>query len=81
MPMVVGPGVPEGLRPLLKSLCDAVADLQTPAEPKPISATVQAGLPPAGRYPNCVVLVSDLETLAHSDGVHWIRQDTGAVIV
>jgi hypothetical protein len=28
-----------------------------------------------------VALVSDLNVLAHSDGVHWIREDTGAVIV
>jgi len=24
---------------------------------------------------------SDLNILAHSDGIHWIRQDTGGVIV
>lgn len=81
MTIPIGPAVPAALRPLLKSICDAIADLQTPAEPKPVFAANQAGLPPAANYPNCVVLVSDLETLAHSDGVHWIRQDTGAVIV
>jgi hypothetical protein len=77
----IGPAAPAALRPLLKSICDAVAGLQAPAEPKPVFATTQAGLPPAAGYPNCLVLVSDLATLAHSDGVHWIRQDTGAVIV
>jgi hypothetical protein len=41
----------------------------------------QARLPPAASYPLCVALVSDLNRLAHSDGVHWIREDTGAVIV
>ena len=44
-------------------------------------AVTQAKLPPAASYPQCVALVSDLNILAHSDGVHWIRQDTGAVIV
>ena len=81
MLLPIGPGAPEGLRPLLKSICDAILDLQAPAEPKPVFAVAQAGLPPAASYPYCVVLVSDLETLAHSDGAHWIRQDTGAVIV
>ncbi|HET9160635.1 MAG TPA: hypothetical protein VFN88_08485 [Caulobacteraceae bacterium] len=77
----IGPGTPEALRPLLKSICDAIIDLRAPAEPKPVFAVAQTGLPPAASYPNCVVLVSDLDILAHSDGVHWIRQDTGAVIV
>lgn len=77
----IGPGVPDGLRSLLKSFHDAIAGLMTPAEPKPVFTVAQAGLPPAGSYPRCVVLVSDLNILAHSDGVHWIRQDTGAVIV
>ncbi len=77
----VGPGIPETLRAVLKSFHDALFDLQAPAEPKPVWAVAQAGLPPAQAYPNCVALVSDLNILAHSDGVHWIRQDTGAVIV
>lgn len=77
----IGPGVPEALRALLKSLRDAIEGLQVPGEPKAVFAVVQAGLPPAASYPNCVALVSDLNILAHSDGIHWIRQDTGAVIV
>ena len=28
-----------------------------------------------------LVLVTDLNILAHSNGINWIRQDTGAVIV
>jgi len=77
----IGPGIPEPLRAVLKSLSDAVLDLQQPAEPKPVFTVAQAGLPPAATYPSCVALVTDLNILAHSDGVHWIRQDTGAVIV
>ena len=81
MLLPIGPGVPEALRAVLKSFSDAVLDLQAPAEPKPVWTVAQAGLPPAAAYPNCVALVRDLNILAHSDGVHWIRQDTGAVIV
>ncbi len=77
----VGPNVPQGLRSLLASFRDAIAGLMTPAEPKPVFAVAQTGLPPAASHPHCVVLVSDLDILAHSNGVHWIRQDTGAVIV
>jgi len=77
----IGPGIPEAIRGVLTSIHDAVADLMTPAEPKPVFAVIQAKLPPAADYPQCLSLVSDLNILAHSDGVHWIRQDTGAVIV
>jgi len=81
MLLPIGPGLPEPLRAVLKSLSDAVLDLQQPAEPKPVFAVTQAALPPAATYSSCVALVTDLNILAHSDGVHWIRQDTGAVIV
>lgn len=77
----IGPGAPEGLRALLKSFRDAIEGLLAPGEPKAVFATAQAGLPPAAAYPNCIALVTDLNILAHSNGVHWIRQDTGAVIV
>jgi len=77
----IGPQVPEALRALLKSFRDAIEGLQVPAEPKPVFAALQAALPPAASYPASIVLVTDLNILAHSDGAHWIRQDTGAVIV
>lgn len=81
MLLPIGPGIPEAVRAVLKSFHDAIGDLMAPAEPKPVWTVAQAGLPPAQAYPNCVALVSDLNILAHSDGIHWIRQDTGAVIV
>lgn len=81
MLLPVGPGVAEGLRAVLKSFHDAISALQAPEGPQPVFALPQAELPPAAAYPNSVVLVADLNILAHSDGVHWIRQDTGAVIV
>jgi len=81
MLLPIGPGLPEGVRAVLKSFHDAIAALQAPGAPTPLFAASQAGLPPAAAYPRGLVLVTDLNILAHSDGVHWIRQDTGAVIV
>jgi len=77
----IGPGTPEALRPVLKSFHDALSALAVPGAPTALCAVTQAGLPPAGSHPQTLVLVTDLNILAHSDGVHWIRQDTGAVIV
>ena len=77
----VGPDTPEGLRRILRSFHDALSALEAPGAPMPLCALAQAGLPPAGNHPQSLVLVTDLNILAHSDGVHWIRQDTGAVIV
>ena len=76
-----GPDTPEGLRPLLKSMHDALSALIAPGRPTPLWAVAQAGLPPAASHPQTLVLVTDLNTLAHSNGINWIRQDTGAVIV
>ena len=81
MLLPIGPGMPEAVRAVLASFHRAISELQTPGEPQPVFASLQAKLPPAQGYPQCVALVSDLNILAHSDGVHWIRQDTGAVIV
>ena len=77
----IGPGIPQGLRVTLKSFHDALNFLITPGAPTALFAVAQAGLPPAASYPQTLVLVTDLNILAHSDGVNWIRQDTGAVIV
>lgn len=77
----IGPGIPDVFHAVLKSIHDAIFDLQTPAEPQPVFAVVQAKLPPAASYARSFVLVTDLNILAHSDGTHWIREDTGAVIV
>jgi hypothetical protein len=77
----IGPETPAAVRGVLKSLHDAVARLLAPGAPTALFATVQAGLPPAANHPRTLALVTDLNILAHSDGTHWIRQDTGAVIV
>jgi hypothetical protein len=77
----IGPGIPPAFHAVLTSMQDAIRALQTPGAPQPVFAVAQAGLPPAAGYANCVALVSDLDILAHSDGTHWRREDTGAVIV
>ena len=74
----LGPGIPQGLRATLMSFHDALRGLITPGA---LFAVAQAGLPPAASYPQTLVLVTDLNILAHSNGINWIRQDTGAVIV
>ena len=63
------------------SFHDALRGLITPGAPGALFAVAQAGLPPAASYPQTLVLVTDLNILAHSNGINWIRQDTGAVIV
>ena len=77
----IGPGIPEALRSTLMSFHDALSGLTVPGAPTALCAVDQAGLPPAASYPQTLVLVSDLNILAHSNGINWIRQDTGAVFV
>ncbi|ODT85693.1 hypothetical protein [Phenylobacterium sp. SCN 70-31] len=77
----VGPDAPEALRPLLRSLADAIASLASPGGPTRLFAVQAGALPPASTHPYALVLVTDLQTLAHSDGTDWIRQDTGAPIL
>ena len=43
----------------------------------PAATCLRADLPPAGAWPWRLILVRDLGVLAHSDGVRWIRHDTG----
>lgn len=81
MLLPLGPGIPEASRAMLKSFHDTLGALIAPAAPTPLFAIAAAALPPASDHPHTLVLVTDLNILAHSDGDHWIRQDTGAVIV
>jgi len=76
----VGPETPAAIRPLLRDLLDRIQALETPGSPVAVLAIRAADLPPPGAWPWRVVAVSDLNILAHSDGSHWIRQDTGGAI-
>lgn len=78
--LVLGPDVPPALRPLMAGILEALRSLQTPTTPGPVFTCPRNALPPAEAWPQCLVLVGDLNILAHSDGSHWIRQDTGGVI-
>lgn len=62
------------------AVVDAVRALQQPQQPVMVAAVAKAELPPAATWPNGVLRVTDLNILAVSDGVAWIRQDNGAPI-
>lgn len=67
-------------RPFFQAVAVAIADLQQPTKPGLVFACAQSDLPPAANWPNGVVRVTTLDILAVSNGVAWIRQDTGAPI-
>lgn len=75
-----GPATPEPVRAVLQGVHDALRSLLQPGAPTPVFAATSADLPPAAQYPRTVVLVADLDILAHSNGANWIRQDTGGVV-
>jgi hypothetical protein len=78
--LAIGPDTPSAVRPLLTEIIEALRAILTPGTPTPVHACTVATLPPAAAWPRTVVLVTDLNILAHSDGSHWIRQDTGGAI-
>lgn len=78
--LAIGPDTPAALRPLLAEVIEALRSIRTPGAPTPLHACPVAALPPAAAWPRTLVLVTDLNILAHSDGSHWIRQDTGGAI-
>ena len=78
--LAIGPDVPEEMRPLLSEILDVVRALKAPGAPNAVFACASTALPPPKAWRQCLALVTDLNILAHSDGSHWIRQDTGGVI-
>ncbi len=64
----------------LEALEARLAALETAQNPGPVFTCLEANLPDAAAYRTSVILVSDLNVLAHSDGSDWIRSDTGAAI-
>lgn len=67
-------------RPFFQAVVDAIGQLQQPAQPTLVHAVAASDLPPASDWPNGVLRVADLNILAVSNGIAWIRQDTGAAI-
>lgn len=78
MPAPIGTA-PE-LASYLGRIEDRLAVVETPGSPTLVFACLKANLPdPVGQI-NRVARVTDTNILVASDGVHWIRQDTGAPI-
>ncbi len=81
--LVVGPNTPPALAPLLTSIVDAINDLQSPGKPLRVAKTTLARLPPAAQWPDCIIEVSDRNTLAISTqavgGWAWTRADGSAL--
>jgi hypothetical protein len=73
-------GVSPELGAYLQDLEDRLGRLENPQSPVPAPPYATADMPPAEEYPNTLLLNTTLNILAASDGVDWIRQDTGAAI-
>ena len=76
--LIVGPEIPEALRPLMQSVVDELTGLRQPQAPQPVFAA--DALPPAKDYRECSLFYRPLKVFAVSDGAAWIRQDTGVAI-
>jgi hypothetical protein len=73
-------GIPQDLGAFLAEVRDAVMELANPTMPHRAYRAASYGLPPATKFTGCVVALTDLPTLAVSDGTDWRRADTGAVL-
>jgi hypothetical protein len=74
-------GLEPGLAQVIEDIRQQLIELQNPQLPHPVCALSTANLPPAASYQNCIVYATDLSTFAVSNATHWIRVDTGGVIV
>lgn len=54
--------------------------LNAPGEPTALFARPTAGMPPAADYPNRQLWNTTIKRICVSDGVHWLRTDTGAIV-
>ena len=62
------------------ALSDSQRGARAPGGPTPVFGCATSALPPPANWPSTFLWVTDLNILAHCDGSHWIRQDTGAII-
>lgn len=76
-------GIDPDLRLYLLSLEDRVAQLETLQGFAPAFLTTSAKLTAANAIASASLwgIATDLKTVVWSDGAHWYRTDTGAVIV
>lgn len=73
-------GLPEDLGRYLADANAQLLGLLAPQAPTALYACATASLPPAASFTYCLAFVTDLSRLAASNGVNWLRTDTGAVI-
>jgi len=81
--MPVPVGTPTELAAYLNDLETRLAKFeraQTPSPLYPMSSSTMSTTN-ALTYINCAVYCTDLNVIAHSNGSHWFREDTGAQIV
>ena len=67
-------------RPFFQAVVEAITQLQQPGQPVFVHSIASADLPSPADWPSGVLRVADLDILAVSNGLAWIRQDTGAPI-
>lgn len=81
--MPVPNNVPAELQSYLEELETRVSLLESPQGYLPAFLTTSTNLSAAGARLSGArwAIVTDLKTVAWSDGSHWYRTDTGAVIV
>lgn len=75
--LIVGPEIPQALRPFALSVVEAVRALHAPRAPTPLYACASTAMPPAAAWPHHALLNTTFKIVVVSDGVNWIRQDTG----
>lgn len=75
---------PAGLAPnvaaWLEELEGRVGNLEAPQQPGRVFACTTANMPDPAEFIGCVLRNTTINILAHSDGVNWKREDTGATI-
>jgi hypothetical protein len=69
------------LAQVIEDMRQQLIELQNPQLPHPVCALASTSLPAAASYQNCIVYVTDLSTFGVSNATHWLRVDTGGVIV
>lgn len=73
--------VPDGLRQFCLDVSEAIQELETPTYPHKAYRAASTALPPATRFDaGCIIDLTDLNTVAKSDGTNWRRVDTGAIL-
>lgn len=74
------PRLPGAIRGPLVEIAAALDQIRRPQAPLPLFSCARADLPRAADWAGCLLRVSDLNTLAHSDGTRWVRLDTGGAL-